>query len=1045
MKTDLSPFGNIDKTIKNSLISQDDFVLSGFTHTKFFNNNDTNCMNNLTINNKRNVAFPRLRSSKKSYYSSKGLRILMILGLFLFSISMFAQSNGDYRSIQDGDWTDANTWQHYDGSSWSNATDYPGEFGGTLNVTIRNNHKVEISGSIANLIQSVTIGDNDSGNGREVLEIDANTFLYTSSFVIASDGDLEWGGNNYDLDLGPDVFISIFSGGLIDTSSPCSASKTISANGIIISSCQGPIGGGGNFSFQDMIDAGGFDNSIDSDGDGIRDRVDLDDDNDGILDLDESENLLQAATFDDTVQPSYGNNLGVAIAPWSITGGGTNIVKVNGSTNYNNSGPRIDANPYTLAGTDQHYFDVNGTGDFYQSFVLTATRTITYSGYFSPRDGDSASGSISMRQGVGNTGTVMDTSGTIAISDNGGDSQNATWTYVERTVVLTAGTYSMVVNMSDPTNFDEGKVQAIDLDSDGDGIVNQLDLDSDGDGIFDAVEAGHNQSHSNGIVTGSVGTDGIPDSVQSSADSGLINYTVSESDGDTIYDFFDLDSDGDGIPDNVESQTTAGYRAPSGLDTDTNGMDDEYDSNGTVIVPVNTDASFPTSDTIPDYLDLDSDNEGGDDTAEAGLTLTGTDSDGDGLDDTTDATTGYSDPGGTIDDPLSGALILPDFNGSGDVDFRDAQLTSDLSVTKVMDNPVALPGQSPTFTVTVTNDGPGDASNVALTDLLPTGYSWVSDDGIGSYNNVSGIWTIGDLANGNSVSLDITTFVEFSLSPLYDYVNIAEVSASDSFDPDSTPNNGIEAEDDQAEAGFPFIFYDLSVDGSVDISNPCEGEDVVFTLVVNHDVNNSNGTATGIEVTDVLPAGFSYVSHDSGTYNSATGVWQLSNLAQGASQTINITATANTAGAYNYTASITDVTGFNYNSGNNSDSVTGAIETLPNAEAGPTAALSCLVTSINLAGSSSTSGATFAWTTTGTGNIVSGANTSTPLVDAVGTYTLTVTNPSTGCTNTDTVVVTFLPDTTPPVTPTLSAVTVDCNGTLTAPTTTDACAAGTIT
>ena len=80
MIPDFSRFGNIEKTEKNPLISQGKFVLSGFTHISDFNNNDTNCMNNLTINNKRKVDFSRLRSSRKSYYSSKGLRILMILG-----------------------------------------------------------------------------------------------------------------------------------------------------------------------------------------------------------------------------------------------------------------------------------------------------------------------------------------------------------------------------------------------------------------------------------------------------------------------------------------------------------------------------------------------------------------------------------------------------------------------------------------------------------------------------------------------------------------------------------------------------------------------------------------------------------------------------------------------------------------------------------------------------------------------------------------------------------------------------------------------------
>ncbi len=63
------------------------------------------------------------------------------------------------------------------------------------------------------------------------------------------------------------------------------------------------------------------------------------------------------------------------------------------------------------------------------------------------------------------------------------------------------------------------------------------------------------------------------------------NYTIGtevDSDGDGIFDQFDLDSDNDGITDNVEAQTTAGYIAPSGTglgitDVDHDGIDDAYD------------------------------------------------------------------------------------------------------------------------------------------------------------------------------------------------------------------------------------------------------------------------------------------------------------------------------------------------------------------------------------------------------------------------------------------------------------------------------------
>jgi hypothetical protein len=79
--------------------------------------------------------------------------------------------------------------------------------------------------------------------------------------------------------------------------------------------------------------------------------------------------------------------------------------------------------------------------------------------------------------------------------------------------------------------------------------------------------------------------------------------------------------------------------------------------------------------------------------------------------------------------------------------------------------------------------------------------------------------------------------------------------------------------------------------------------------------------------------------------------------------------------------------------------------TKPNVSAGDNAVLTCSISSVQLHGSSTTTGATFAWSTFD-GHIVSGANTATPTVDAPGTYHLVVTNPANGCFDSDDAVVT---------------------------------------
>ncbi len=102
--------------------------------------------------------------------------------------------------------------------------------------------------------------------------------------------------------------------------------------------------------------------------------------------------------------------------------------------------------------------------------------------------------------------------------------------------------------------------------------------------------------------------------------------------------------------------------------------------------------------------------------------------------------------------------------------------------------------------------------------------------------------------------------------------------------------------------------------------------------------------------------------------------------------------------------------------------------TPPTADAGPRMAITCNNATVTLNGTGSSSGADilYQWTTND-GNIVSGANTTTPVVDAEGTYTLTVTDISNGCTAEDDVDV--LEDTALPTADAGADMSLNCNNT----------------
>jgi len=252
----------------------------------------------------------------------------------------------------------------------------------------------------------------------------------------------------------------------------------------------------------------------------------------------------------------------------------------------------------------------------------------------------------------------------------------------------------------------------------------------------------------------------------------------------------------------------------------------------------------------------------------------------------------------------------------------------DIAVNKTANNSTVNVGQNVIYTITVTNNGPNNATGVVVTDPLPAGLTYVSDTGAGAYNSGTGAWTIGNLASGASTTLNITATIGIANAGTF-VVNTAVLTAVDQFDWNNTNN--------QSTA----IVYvppavDIAVNKTVDNATPAVGQNITYTIVVS---NNGPNTANGVIVVDTLPAGLQYVGSTGPVYSGvalATGSWNgtafiiTGAFANGSSATFTLTATVLMSVAnqtVNNTAALTNVTEYDWNNTNNASTV--SINVLP--------------------------------------------------------------------------------------------------------------------
>lgn len=190
---------------------------------------------------------------------------------------------------------------------------------------------------------------------------------------------------------------------------------------------------------------------------------------------------------------------------------------------------------------------------------------------------------------------------------------------------------------------------------------------------------------------------------------------------------------------------------------------------------------------------------------------------------------------------------------------------ADLVVKKTVDNARPNVGDEITFTITLDNLGPSVAQNVLVTDLLPAGLAYVRHTTTaGTYDRGTGEWTLGSVADQAQETLTLTAEVLSPGSgPALPQTNTATATSTT---PDPNPDNNT------SESTETPLQADLAVFKVVGDPTPNVGQTIQFAIGV---ANFGPDTATGVVMTDVLPAGLTFVSATASQGIYAAGAWAV--------------------------------------------------------------------------------------------------------------------------------------------------------------------------
>ncbi|WP_158607197.1 T9SS type A sorting domain-containing protein [Pontibacter oryzae] len=201
--------------------------------------------------------------------------------------------------------------------------------------------------------------------------------------------------------------------------------------------------------------------------------------------------------------------------------------------------------------------------------------------------------------------------------------------------------------------------------------------------------------------------------------------------------------------------------------------------------------------------------------------------------------------------------------------------TADVAVTNTI-SPVKASyanGESVTYTIVVTNNGPSAATNVSVLDKLPASLTIVNPTSAskGSYDTATGTWTVGSLASGASETLTLRATINQSA-----VITTTATQSHTEYD----DVNGNNSASNSIRSGSGTVTADINVEVTASTAQSYTGENITFTTRL---TNTGPDAATNLALSARIPAGMSLVSATPkiGTYDSTTGRWTVGQLASG--------------------------------------------------------------------------------------------------------------------------------------------------------------------